>query len=149
MVIDTYGIPSYREANPALVTIITFPFFFGMMFGDMGHGSIVLTFAILATLFPSMFKGGFLEPVLYARYLLLFMGIMAFYCGFIYNEWFAIPTNFFGSCYDININKSGGESLQPITMKETPPNAELKPELHEDVTYVYRRHNNDCVYFFG
>jgi len=104
MVVDTYGIPAYREANPALLTIITFPFFFGMMFGDMGHGSIVLTFAILATLFPSMFRGGLLEPALYARYLLLLMGIMAFYCGFIYNEWFAIPTNFFGSCYDININ---------------------------------------------
>ena len=104
MVVDTYGIPGYREANPALLTIVTFPFFFGMMFGDMGHGSIVLTFALLAVLFPSIFKGGALEPVLYARYMLLMMGVMAFYCGLIYNEWFAIPTNFFGSCYDININ---------------------------------------------
>lgn len=33
------------------------------------------------------------------RYLLLLMGFMAVYCGFIYNEWFAIPTQIFSSCY--------------------------------------------------
>jgi V-type H+-transporting ATPase subunit a len=50
--VDTYGIPSYREANPALLTGVTFPFFFGMMFGDMGHGSILLVFASILVLFP-------------------------------------------------------------------------------------------------
>jgi V-type H+-transporting ATPase subunit a len=44
--IDTYGVPSYREANPALFTCISFPFFFGVMFGDIAHGSIIFFIAL-------------------------------------------------------------------------------------------------------
>ncbi|QQP37595.1 V-type proton ATPase subunit a [Caligus rogercresseyi] len=44
--IDSYGINSYREINPAPFAIITFPFLFGVMFGDIGHGIIMLLAAL-------------------------------------------------------------------------------------------------------
>lgn len=35
---NLYGVPSYTELNPTPILAITFPFFFGLMFGDLGHG---------------------------------------------------------------------------------------------------------------
>ena len=37
--VNTYGVPRYKEINPALFTAATFPFLFGVMYGDIGHGS--------------------------------------------------------------------------------------------------------------
>lgn len=140
MIVDTYGVPTYLEANPVPVSIVTFPFFFGMMFGDMGHGSLFLLLGIYLTLFNNQVKGGFLNFLLPFRYLLLLMGIMAVYCGFIYNEWFAIPTEIFSSCYD-------GENRMQW-------NATQKDDSDGDKTvitgdYVFLRKSFDCNYPMG
>ena len=49
--IDTYGIPIYKEANPGLFTIISFPFLFGVMYGDVGHGLLLLSLGIYLVFF--------------------------------------------------------------------------------------------------
>lgn len=110
-----------------------------MMFGDMGHGSIFLALGIFLTLFNNQLKGGALNFALFLRYLFLLMGIMAFYSGFIYNEWFALPVEFFDSCY-----------LQDNRMQWNATEIETSggaTTIQGD--YVYIRKSFDCNYPFG
>lgn len=51
--VNTYGIPRYREINPALFTAATFPFLFGIMYGDIGHGSLLMFFGLFLILTES------------------------------------------------------------------------------------------------
>lgn len=37
-----YGLPKYEEVDPTPLIAITFPILFGLMFGDLGHGLVLL-----------------------------------------------------------------------------------------------------------
>lgn len=99
--VNTYGIPRYREANPALFTAATFPLLFGVMYGDIGHG----TFIFIAGLMllwnekknENIKRDEMAEFAFQARYMLTMMGFFAVYAGFIYNDCFALGLNLFQS----------------------------------------------------
>ena len=96
---DTYGVPRYEEINPAIFTTVTFPFFFGVMFGDMGHGIILLLLGIYMVFNKEQMMKTSLSSVCGLRYMILMMGFFAFYCGWIYNDFLGMNLNIFGSCY--------------------------------------------------
>jgi len=101
-IVNTYGIPRYREINPGIFTIVTFPFLFGVMFGDIGHGLLLLFAGVYLILFKNSIeqdKTSLWRLALPARYLLLLQGFFAFYCGLIYNDFMSLPFNLFGTCY--------------------------------------------------
>ena len=112
MVVDTYGIPRYREINPGYFTIITFPFLFAVMFGDIGHGLVLFIFSLYLCLFkgPIVKSKSLLTTLVPHRYFLVLMGFFAVYCGLLYNDFLSIPVNF-SSCYKIdNLDKGNTTS---------------------------------------
>ena len=106
-VVDTYGIPRYKEVNPGLFSIITFPFLFGIMFGDIGHGLLLTLLSLYIVLNRKKINNSnsILNNLLKYRYILLLMGFYSFFCGLIYNDFMAIPLSFFSSCYINDKNK--------------------------------------------
>jgi V-type H+-transporting ATPase subunit a len=106
MIVSEYGVPRYREANPGLFTIITFPFMFGVMFGDIGHGGLILLLSIWLVLKKDEILKTMpdLKMLVKTRYFFLMCGFFAFFNGWIYNDFFATPLGIFGSCYQ---NKKG------------------------------------------
>ena len=46
-IVSTYGVPKYKEVIPAYFSIITLPFLFGIMFGNVGHGSFFLVVGLI------------------------------------------------------------------------------------------------------
>merc|ERR1712113_1234646 len=98
-IINTYGIPGYQEANPALLTVVTFPFIFGMMYGDVGHGGLLLLTGIYLVQCGEQFR--FTQPAVFgARYLVLSLGIFATFAGFMYNDFFSIGLPIFSSRWE-------------------------------------------------
>lgn len=108
-IVNTYGHPRYLEINPTIFNIITFPFLFGVMFGDIGHGFALFFFGGYLCYYNDSIRKGeikqgkkrdsLLKGFLAVRYLLLLMGFFAFYCGWMYNDFLSVPLNLFGSCY--------------------------------------------------
>ncbi|KAM9837289.1 V-type proton ATPase 116 kDa subunit a isoform 2-T2 [Aulostomus maculatus] len=105
-IVDAYGIGNYREINPAPYTIITFPFLFAVMFGDMGHG-VLMTCAALylvireSRLLAQKSDNEMFNMVFAGRYIILLMGIFSIYTGIIYNDCFSKSLNMFSSGWSV------------------------------------------------
>lgn len=85
MMTSTYGIPSYGKIDPSLLMTISFPIIFGLMFGDVGQGLVLVLMGYLLGYHFKM-EGG----VKKLGRILLLCGIAATGCGFLYGEFFGL-----------------------------------------------------------
>uniref|UniRef100_A0A8C6UHY0 V-type proton ATPase subunit a n=1 Tax=Neogobius melanostomus TaxID=47308 RepID=A0A8C6UHY0_9GOBI len=105
-IVDAYGVASYREVNPAVYTIITFPFLFAVMFGDVGHGLLMTLGALWMVLEQNDPKlknnnNEIWRMMFGGRYLILLMGLFSIYTGAIYNECFSKGLSPFSSSWHV------------------------------------------------
>lgn len=103
-----FGIPKSDEIDPTVLWLITYPLFFGFMFGDVGNGLVVM---LISSLFYVYKKRGLVIPdnsygglggvfsmVIQGSPLLILSGASALVIGFLYGtvfgnvEWFKMIT---------------------------------------------------------
>jgi V-type H+-transporting ATPase subunit a len=99
------------------------------MFGDMGHGCFHLLGCVCMFLFAP-------RDIRKYRFLYLLMAIFAIFAGSLYNEFFSIPFDLFGSCYS-NVKDSTPVPPAPIDPNTT----------YTNKWYGCREH--DCTYPWG
>eukprot|EP01059_Diplonema_ambulator_P009945 TRINITY_DN19923_c0_g1_i1.p1 TRINITY_DN19923_c0_g1~~TRINITY_DN19923_c0_g1_i1.p1 ORF type:complete len:955 (+),score=151.90 TRINITY_DN19923_c0_g1_i1:143-2866(+) len=118
-IVDSYGIPRYHEVNPAIFTIVTFPWFFGIMYGDVGHGMVITLAASLMIFFQNRLKrtqlNEMVDMIFSARWLLLLMGIFAVYMGFLYNDCFGMMLQYSDSRYVFPEDWVNGKKYENLT----------------------------------
>jgi len=99
-----YGTPTYSEIDPTPVIAFTFPILFGLMFGDIGHGLILIIAGLLGALKFRKRKGNIVN----FSWIIFFCGIASLFTGFLYGE-------FFGR-HEIEIFGTVYLHLEPITI---------------------------------
>ena len=103
-IVNTYGVPRYREINPAIFNIVFFPFLFGVMFGDIGHGLIIFLFAMYLVYYNENINkkegNSPLKLISKFRYFLLLLSVCSIYCGLLYNEFMSVPLSMHDTCYE-------------------------------------------------
>jgi len=128
--VDTYKYATYGEINPALFQIVTFPYLFGVMYGDYGHGMIFFVMGFLMCAFNKQLqKNPDMKGLQATRYFWLMMGFFSVYNGLIYNEFFAVTNNWFGTCFDVKAYDEADPATRTVIN--------------------YTNNDSDCVYHFG
>merc|ERR1719178_622069 len=116
-IVDGYGMARYQEVNPGFFAIAMFPFLFGVMFGDMIHGFLMMLGGFLLIvqergMTPSKYKrtSESFKGLYDARWTIFVCGLCAMYMGFIYNEGLSVAFNLFGTGYTYEHNPDFGWS---------------------------------------
>lgn len=79
-----YGAPRYGDIEPSLFVAVSFVVMFGIMFGDVGQGAVLM----LAGLYLLFTKRPALKSIAPHSYFLLFCGASAIFFGFMYGSVF-------------------------------------------------------------
>lgn len=76
--VKMYGLPSYNELDPTPLVALSYMLFFGIMFGDVGQGAVIILAGLLMWNLKGMFVGRILTRV----------GITSMTFGFFYGSVF-------------------------------------------------------------
>ena len=98
---NMFETPGYKEINPGIFILFTFPALFGIMFSDAFHGLLLLLLS--AWLFWKKARIGegraspLISTMIEGRYVLLSLGVSGVYFGLLFNEFGSVALPLFKS----------------------------------------------------
>ncbi|MFX0021540.1 MAG: V-type ATP synthase subunit I, partial [Candidatus Hermodarchaeota archaeon] len=92
-----YGTPNYSEIDPTPIIAFTFPILFGIMFGDIGHGLVLIISGFIGAILFRKRKGKLSSFC----WIIFFCGWASLLFGFLYGEFFG-HQEFFGWNFEEN-----------------------------------------------
>lgn len=78
LITHMYGMPNYHEMDPTGLVAITYSLLFGAMFGDVGHGLLLIVLGLV----------GYIKPHLALAKMFVPVGISSLIFGFLYGSFF-------------------------------------------------------------
>ncbi|KAL7673194.1 hypothetical protein ACOME3_008062 [Neoechinorhynchus agilis] len=133
-IIHAYGVADYQEMSPASFTVISFPFLFGVMFGDFGHGILLTLVGAFMCIYENQMekrlkRSEALHMLFSGRYIILLMGLFGIYAGLIskpelllYNDIFGLSVNIFGSSWRVNYDYAYLRNTSIVQLEPSPYN---------------------------
>ena len=96
---NVFGVPKYREINPAVFMVFTFPCMFGAMFGDVFHGFILLFISsyMIKNYERLNHNCGVFQILLNGRWIILCCSVSALWFGLLYGDFAGLPITLFKS----------------------------------------------------
>ena len=86
MLVTNYSIPEYGTIDPTPLVAVTFLIMFGLMFGDAGHGAVLLVLGLLGSI---LYKGA-RSVVRNLLHLIAYCGAAAVVAGILFGSYFGM-----------------------------------------------------------
>lgn len=113
--VELYGLPNYQELDPTPLVAIFFPIIFGLMFGDVGHGLVLVIVGIVAV--TKFRKVDHKNKAVNFGIILFYCGLGAIFGGFLYGEWMGNHMMWHGHHVCLFVNPLASPSSLMVILK--------------------------------
>lgn len=116
-----FGVPNYREVDPSVFMLFSFPIIFGLMFGDVGQGSVLLVLTLLLYMLKrrNLKTSEIFSYLIQGSPLLVMCSISAIFFGFLYGEFFGFEMYNEEAAHYFPLLEEGFRSLTGISLSHT------------------------------
>jgi len=96
-IVDSFGFPSYNEIDPTLFVMFSFMLLFGFMFGDIGHGLILLIAGLIIYSIKDKIDvdSDLIRYLINGSTLYIICGVSSILCGLLFGEFLGYKIDIF------------------------------------------------------